>query len=105
MTPPRERLRMIATLVFEQNLAEFDAAMLVWSNKDPQIARKVRKVMEIRQAFAGKALAELGFEGDELTMRAQFFIAHLSCERQMFGTSNKLAQRYRELRLEMLTSR
>lgn len=105
MTPARDRLLMIATLVFEQNLTEFDAAMLVWSNKDPQIARKVRKVMEMRLVFAGKAFAELGFEGDELKMRSQLFIAHLSGERQMFGASNKLAQRYRELRMEMLTSR
>lgn len=29
MTPPRERLLMMATFVFEQNLTEFDAAMHV----------------------------------------------------------------------------
>ncbi len=45
MTPARDRLTMIATLVFEQNLTEFDAAMLVWANKDPKIARKVRKAL------------------------------------------------------------
>jgi len=33
MTPPKERLRMISTLVFEQNLTRFDAAMYVWANK------------------------------------------------------------------------
>jgi len=93
---------MISTLVFEQNLTEFDAAMLVWANKDPKIARQVRKVTDMRLAFAGKAFAELGFEGDDLEMRTRVFLGHLSVERQMFGPSKKAAQRYRELRLEML---
>jgi uncharacterized heparinase superfamily protein len=93
---------MISTLVFEQNLTEFDAAMLVWANKDPQIAKRVRKVTDMRLAFAGKAFAELGFEGEDLEMRIQVFIAHLSVERQMFGSNKKAAQRHRELRLAML---
>ena len=102
MTPARDRLMMIATLVFEQNLTEFDAAMLVWSNKDAQIARKVRKAFDMRLTFAGKAFAELGFEGDELEMRARVFIGFLSGERQIFGHNKKTAQRYRELRIKML---
>ena len=102
MTPARDRLMMIATLVFEQNLTEFDAAMLVWSNKDPQIARKVRKAFDMRLTFAGKAFAELGFEGDELEMRTRVFIGFLSGERQIFGPNKKTAQRYRELRIKML---
>ena len=102
MTPPRERLLMISTLVFEQNLTEFDAAMQVWGNKDPDIARQVRKVIDVRLGFAGKALAELGFEGDDLTMRTRVFIGFLSGERQMFGANKKTAQRYRQRQLEML---
>ena len=102
MTPPRERLVMISTLVFEQNLTEFDAAMHVWSNKDPHIAKKVRKVFAMRLAFAGKAFAELGFEGDDLEMRTRVFISALSGERQIFGANQKTAQRYRELRIKML---
>jgi AcrR family transcriptional regulator len=95
MTPARDRLMMIATLVFEQNLTEFDAAMLVWSNKDPKIARKVRKTFDMRLTFAGKAFAEL-------EMRTRVFIGFLSGERQIFGPNKKTAQRYRELRIKML---
>ena len=102
MTPARQRLLMISTLVFEQNLTEFDAAMYVWANKDPKIARQVRKVTDMRTSFAGKAFAELGFEGDDLEMRARMFVAHLSNERQMFGPDKRIAQRHRELRLAML---
>ena len=102
MTPPRERLLMISTLVFEQNLAEFDAAMQVWANKDPEIARQVRKVIGMRLGFAGKAMAELGFEGDDLAMRTRAFIGFLASERQIFGASKKNAKRYRQRQLDML---
>ena len=102
MASPRERLVMISTLVFEQNLTEFDAAMLVWANKDPKIARKVRKVINMRVAFAGKAFEELGFEGDALDMRARVFVGHLSSERQMFGPDKRAAQKHREMRIDML---
>jgi AcrR family transcriptional regulator len=102
MTAPRDRLMMIATLVFEQNLTEFDAAMQVWANKDPDIARQVRKVIDVRLGFAGNALGELGFEGDDLTMRTRLFIGFLAVERQMFGPGKETAQRYRQRQLEML---
>ena len=101
MAPPRQRLLMISTLVFEQNLTEFDAAMYVWANKDPKIAKQVRKVTDMRLAFAGAAFAELGFEGDDLEMRTRVFLAHLSGERHLFGPNKKTAQRHRELRLKM----
>jgi AcrR family transcriptional regulator len=103
MTPAKERLLMISTLVFEQNLTEFDAAMHVWANKDPKIARRVRKAIDMRLAFAGKAFAELGFKGDDLEMRTRLFIGHLVSERQLYGGNKKTAQRHRELRLKMLT--
>ena len=52
--------------------------------------------------WLGKALAELGFEGDDLTMRSRVFIGFLSGERQIFGANKKAAQRYRKRQLEML---
>lgn len=105
MTPPRERLLMIATLVFEQNLTEFDAAMHVWANKEPKIAQRVRKVTDMRLAFAGKAFAELGFEGDDLEMRTRLFLGYQAGERQIYGPNKKTAKRYRELRLDLLLSK
>ena len=85
-----------------ETLTEFDAAMNVWANKDPQIGKKVRKVIDMRLAFASKAFADLGLEGDDLEMRTRVFIGHLSGERQMYGPNKKTAQRHRELRLKML---
>ena len=102
MMPPRQRLQMIATLVFEQNLTEFDAAMQVWSNKDPKIAKQVRKVVDTRLAFTRKAFQELGFAGDDLEMRSRAFIAFVTSERQIYGPSKKVSERYRERTLAML---
>lgn len=102
MTSPRERLVMISTYVFEQNLTEFDAAMQVWSNKDPAIAKKVRKVTDMRLAFCGKAFEELGFKGDELEMRKRLFIGFQANERQLYGSNKKTAARYRQLRIDLL---
>ena len=89
-------------MVFEQNLTEFDAAMQVWSNKDPEIAKLVRKVVDTRLAFTRKALKELGFAGDDLEMRTRAFIAFISSERQIYGPSKKISERYRERTLAML---
>lgn len=102
MTPPRERLLMIATYVFEENLTEFDAAMQVWSNKDPKIAKKVRKATDMRLSFAGKAFEELGFKGDDLEMRTRLFIGYQANERQIYGPNKKMAQRLRERRIDLL---
>ena len=105
MTPPKERLRMISTLVFEQNLTEFDAAMYVWANKEPKIAKTVRRVTDMRLDFAGKAFAELGFEGDDLEMRTRLFVGFIAGERQISGADKKTAQRYRRIRLDLLLSK
>lgn len=102
MADPRQRLRMIMTLVFEQNLTEFDAAMQVWSNKDPAIARKVRKVVDMRLRFVSTALAELGFEGDDLAARARVFLGYVASERQIFGANKALSARTRERLLDIV---
>jgi hypothetical protein len=39
---------MIATYVFEKKPHRLDAAMQVWSNKDPSIAKRVRKATDMR---------------------------------------------------------
>jgi len=102
MAEPRPRLLMIMTLVFEQNLIEFDAAMQVWSNKDPEVAKKVRKVIDMRLRFVTAAFAEQGFEGDELAMRARTFLAYITSERQIYGPSKAASSRHRERYLDML---
>lgn len=105
MAEPRQRLLMIMTLVFEQNLIEFDAAFQVWSNKEPEIAKKVRKVVDSRLRFAGTALEELGFKGDDLKMRTRAFIGFITSERQIFGPNKAASSRHREQYLDMLLAK
>lgn len=102
MSAPRQRLLMIMTLVFEQNLTEFEAAMQVWSNKDPKIAKKVRKVMDSRLRFVSTAFEELGFEGEDLAMRARLFLGYITSERQVYGSNKAASARHRERLLDML---
>ena len=102
MAPPRRRLIMIATAVFEQNLTKFDVAFFTWANKEPAIARRVSKVIESRMNFTRQAFSELGFEGDDLEMRASTFLGYLTLERQLYGNGKKKVQELRELRIDML---
>ncbi len=100
--PARQRLLLLMTMVFEQDLTEFDAAMDMWSRTDPRVARKRRRVIKMRLAFIRKAFKELGFEGDDLEMRVRACAGFQMGERQIFGPGKKPSQQYRELRLKML---
>ncbi len=104
MASPEERLRMIAIFVFEQNLAEYESAMQVWSKQDAEVAKKVRKVINARLAFVSKAFAELGFEGDELAARARLFLGYITSERPIFGAGKADSERCRRWMLDALTS-
>lgn len=101
---PEERLRMIATFVFEQNLAEHESAMQVWSKQDPEVAKKVRKIINARLAFVSKAFEELGFEGDELAARARLFLGYITSERPIFGAGKADSERCRRWMLDALTT-
>ena len=100
--PARERLQILMTMVFEQNLTEYDAAMDMWSRTDSRVARKRRRVINMRLAFIRRAFEELGFTGDELEMRTRVCAGFQMSERQIFGRGKAPSQRYRELRLKML---
>jgi AcrR family transcriptional regulator len=102
MAPAEQRLLMIATYVFEQNLTEFEAAMQVWSNKDPKVAKKVTRVVNIRRDFVGNAFKELGFTGDDMTARARIFLGYIASERQIFGNRKEPSKLARELLVKLL---
>lgn len=102
--PPKQRLMAMMTMCYEQNLGEFEFHFLTWARKDPITAKKVKKALAIRNEFFRNALAELGFSGDELEMRARIFTVTEPNERSIINPpkSKKLIEKYRELRLEML---
>jgi AcrR family transcriptional regulator len=100
--PARERLRLLMTMVYEQNLTEFDAAMDMWSRSNKLVARKRKRVIEMRLKFIRDALGQLGFKGDDLEMRTRVLGGFQMGERQIFGPGQKSSQQYRELRLKLL---
>ena len=100
--PARERLLLCMVMVFEQDLAEYDSAVDMWSRTNKTVARKRRRVIEKRLNFFREAFEELGFKGDDLEMRTQVCAAFQMSERHIFGAGKKAAQQYRELRLKML---
>jgi AcrR family transcriptional regulator len=101
--PARERLARIQSMVDGYDLARHDAAFRAWAAKDPAVARKVRRVIRRRLDFVRSAFSELGFEGDDLEMRARLFVAYESNERSLFaGTKKDEIRRHRDLRLRLL---
>jgi hypothetical protein len=60
-------------------------------------------VIRRRLDFVRSAFSELGFEGDDLEMRARLFVAYESNERSLFaGTKKGEVRRHRDLRLRLL---
>jgi AcrR family transcriptional regulator len=100
--PARERLLLLMTMVYEQNLTEFDAAMDMWSRGNKLVARKRNRVIDMRLKFVRAALKELGFKGDDLEMRARLLAGFQMGERQIFGSNTRTSKQYRELRLRLL---
>lgn len=103
MSPPKQRLLMIATYVFENNLTEFDAAMVVWSRKDKMTDKRVKQVIKMRLKFLTQAFKELGFEGDDADIRARIFLGYITAARDNFSTNAKLAAQVHERLVEMVT--
>ena len=102
---PRERISTAMTMVFEQNLAEYDAAIEMWSRSDKSVARKRKGVIEKRLKFFRDAFEELGFKGDDLEMRTRVCAVFQMSERQVLGSNKKASEKYRKLRLKMLVSK
>jgi AcrR family transcriptional regulator len=102
---PKLRLVTTAETILDYDLARLDMAIRQWALTDKLAARAVRKVNRIRLGFVSEALSELGFDGDELEMRAMLFVCYHTWESAMFREISR--KRRRELiarRLELLTS-
>jgi AcrR family transcriptional regulator len=103
---PKQRLRKAAEAILDNNLARHDMAVRQWARKDKEAEKVVRKVTQSRLRFAGQALRELGFEGDDLDMRAMLFVCYHTWEATMFRELSR--KRRRDLiarRIDLLTNR
>ena len=86
---PEERLRLTMHMTLEHDLGGLDTSMRAWAERDPEVARVVRKVYEMRSEFIGGAFAELGFAGEDLEMRTRLFVVYHSWERTTFRRESK----------------
>ncbi|MHC4234941.1 MAG: TetR/AcrR family transcriptional regulator [Planctomycetota bacterium] len=103
---PRARLTRIAEIVLEHDLSGYDRAFRTWANFDAEVARRFRRVIGTRLDYIRATFAELGFEGQELEMRARVFVAYEMVQPSLYGHMSK--KKLRALiphRIEMITRR
>ena len=103
---PKTRLRTLAKMIFEHDLARYEIAFHQWAMQDAGAARAVRKVNRVRLDYVRRAFSELGFTGDDLEMRTMLFVCYESRESSTFREISR--KRRRELiakRIDLLTKK
>ena len=103
---PKARLIVTAELIHDNDLARAEPSILLLAARDKAAAKVVKKANKIRLEYVSNTLKEMGFEGDDLTMRAMLYIAYHSWETTVFSDVSR--KRRRELiarRIELITSR
>ena len=101
---PRQRIEQIMEMIHDYDLDKLDLPMRTWGRRDSAIQPQVDKVTEARLDFLRAAFRELGFEGDDLEMRARLFVCYHIWERTTFGElPERKRRKLQKLRLELLT--
>ena len=90
---PRERLELTMLMILDHDLTRYEVPMRAWAEADPNIARRVARVYRKRLDFLRDIFRDLGFEGDELEMRARLLLCHGTWERAMFPKESKKSLR------------
>ena len=76
----RYRLKSVMQIIFTKGLDKFELAMRAWAAEEPSIAIIVREVEVHRLAYARSLFAEMGFQGQDLEMRARLFVRYMEGE-------------------------
>ena len=103
---PKARLIFTAELIHDNDLARAEPSILLLAAQDKAAAKVVKKANKLRLEYVSNTLKQLGFEGDDLAMRAMLYIAYHSWETTVFSDVSR--KRRRELiarRVELITSR
>ena len=101
---PKKRLQTVMEMIRDKNLSKYDLAIQAWAKIDPVANRVLQKVVKVRLDFLRSIFVELGFDGDELEMRARLFVCYHSWEDTMFpDLSDKKHSKLKKLRLELFT--
>ena len=101
---PKKRLQTVMEMIRDKNLSKYDLAIQAWAKNDPVAKKVLQKVVKVRLDFLRSIFADLGFDGDELEMRARLFVCYHSWEDTMFpDLSGKKHSKIKNLRLELFT--
>ena len=86
---PETRLRKTAEMILDYGLVRYEIGIRQWALQDKEAAKVVEKVNTLRLNFTRETLAELGFEDDDLEMRAMAFVCYHTWELLMFREMSK----------------
>ena len=98
--PPKKRLMMTIDMIEEYDLAHYDIAFRFWAKTEPRVRQALVKVDQARMEFIASTLAELGFSGSNLEMRAALFLCCQTAE--PFVLSNFPVEKRRAMRAKRL---
>ena len=100
--PPEQRLMKTVDMIEEYGLALYDMAFRHWAKTEPRAREASQKANQVRMEFVSAALAELGFSGQDLEMRAALFVCYQTAEQFVFpelSVSQRRAMRNKRLEL------
>ena len=81
---PVRRLERIAEINHAYRMSRYDVSMRQWALVDKDAARVVRKVTNERLDYIRQTLKELGFEDEDMEMRAMLFLGYHTIEEAIF---------------------
>lgn len=84
-----KRLYGLMELLTRIDASRYDIAVRAWAAQEPTVATVVRRVDMVRLGFIKSLFLELGFEGDELTIRSRAFLYWGSFELGLFAPMSK----------------
>jgi len=90
---PAKRLLQAMNMILEYDLAKYEIAIRAWAETDPAVAAKVQEVYQQRFDFVASVLADVGFKGQELTVRTRLFLCYHTWAPVMFRQDSKSKRR------------
>jgi AcrR family transcriptional regulator len=103
---PGERLMAALMDITKNDLVLSDTAVLNWGRHEPAAQAWVQKAMDARTAFLTTIFSDLGFSGDELTMRVHTFLTFHTMEMHGYNQLSKEERlRCAKLRHRMLVTK
>lgn len=85
----RERLYGLMELLTRNDASRYDVAVRAWAAQEPAVAIVVRRVDMTRLGYVKSLFRELGFEGDDLTIRSRAVLYWTSFELGLFEPLSK----------------